>query len=318
MFINIYNMYLKNRHEYIYSIKEDNNNDDISSIMGLSDEELDNITIDVFELMSEKVMQVAFGYANSLIITGGSGLGKTHTVKESLNTSRTNYKLVKGDITTSGLYQLLLNNHDKLIVFDDCDSVLTEVDPNILKAALDSYAEREVSRQISSHFRTEGMTMKDIMANYLGKVSMAENKDLFNPKNKGKLPQTFIFTGRVIFISNLKLSEVDKNLITRATATIDVDLTHQQVLERLNKVMSNMKKNVPEKMKNEVLKLVDYLTMNFETRNPLNIRTVSNAIDTRVSNDKRYKVINGKKFPLWQIMIKEDLVGKKAKRRPKD
>jgi hypothetical protein len=116
----------------------------------------------------------------------------------------------------------------------------------------------------------------------------------------------------------LKLSEIDKNLITRATATIDVDLTHQQVLERLNKVMQNMKPGIPQEMKNEVLKLVDYLTMNFETRNPLNIRTVVNAIDTRVSNDKRYKEINGKKFPLWQIMIKEDLVGKKAKRRPKE
>jgi hypothetical protein len=132
------------------------------------------------------------------------------------------------------------------------------------------------------------------------------------------MPRTFIFTGRVIFISNKKLKDIDPNLITRATATIDVDLTHQEVLERLDKVISNMRKEVPIEWKDQVLKLVDYLTMNFETRNPLNIRSVLNAIDTRVSNDKRYKTINGKRFPLWQIMIKEDLVGKKAKRRPKD
>jgi len=309
-------MYLKNRHEYLINLKI---LEEVSSIMDLSDDELNEITIDVFELIKDKVLQVAYGYANSLIITGGSGLGKTHTVKEeALDKARVKYKFVKGDISTSGLYQLLFNNNDSLIVFDDCDAVLTEVDPNILKAALDSYPEREVSRPISTYFPTKDMTMKDIIANHTGKKSMMDNPHLFNAKYKGKLPQTFIFKGRVIFISNLKLSEIDKNLITRATATIDVDLTHQQVLNRLKKVMQNMKPRVPEEMKNEVLKLVDYLTMNFETRHPLNIRTVVNAIDTRVSNDKRYKEINGKKFPLWQIMIKEDLVGKKAKRRPKD
>ena len=305
-------MYIKNRHEYIYSINEDEN---ISSILSLSDDELDDITIDVFELIKEKVLQVAYGYANSLIITGGSGLGKTFEVTKALNESRVRYKFVKGDISTSGLYELLFNNRDKLIVFDDCDAVLTNVDPNILKSALDSYPEREVTRSISSYFNTDDMTMKDIIANYTGNKSISDNPNLFNPKNQDKMPRSFIFTGRVIFISNLKINQIDKNLITRATATIDVDLTHQEVLERLNHVMSKMKEEVSDKMKQEVLKLVDYLTMNFETRNPLNIRTVVNAIDTRVSNDKRYKEINGKKFPLWQIMIKEDLVGKKAKRR---
>jgi hypothetical protein len=308
-------MFTKKRHEFLFELKD---NEEISSLMGMSADELNEISIDVFELIREKVLQVSYKYANSLIITGGSGLGKTHEVKEALKESRERYKFVKGDITTAGLYQLLFEHKDELIVFDDCDAVFEDADPNILKAALDSYPEREVSRSIASYFSTKGMSMKDIMANYLGDIQMAENKHLFKASNKGKMPRTFIFTGRVIFISNKKLKDIDPNLITRATATIDVDLTHQEVLERLDKVISNMRKEVPIEWKDQVLKLVDYLTMNFETRNPLNIRSVLNAIDTRVSNDKRYKTINGKRFPLWQIMIKEDLVGKKAKRRPKD
>jgi hypothetical protein len=305
-------MYIKERLEYIFENDDLNN---ISSIMDIPKEELYDLKLDVFELIREKVLQVAYGYANSLIITGGSGLGKTFEVTEALKESRANYKFVKGDITTSGLYELLFLNNDELIVFDDCDAVLTNVDPNILKSALDSYPEREVSRELTSHFNTKNMSMKDILANYYGNQNEADNPKLFDPKNKGKLPKNFIFTGRVIFISNLKLKEVDANLITRATATIDVDLTHEEVLERLRKVMKAMKPKVPMEMKEEVLKLVDYLTMNFKTRHPLNIRTVANAIDTRTANDKRYKEIRGKRFPLWQLMIKEDLVGKKAEKR---
>lgn len=45
-----------------------------------------------------------------------------------------------------GLYMALFINRDKLIVFDDCDSVFGNIDSvNILKAALDSYDTRMVS-----------------------------------------------------------------------------------------------------------------------------------------------------------------------------
>jgi predicted AAA+ superfamily ATPase len=153
-------MFTKKRHEFLFELKD---NEEISSLMGMSADELNEISIDVFELIREKVLQVSYKYANSLIITGGSGLGKTHEVKEALKESRERYKFVKGDITTAGLYQLLFEHKDELIVFDDCDAVFEDADPNILKAALDSYPEREVSRSIASYFSTKGMSMKDII-----------------------------------------------------------------------------------------------------------------------------------------------------------
>jgi len=292
--------------------------DHIHSFIGMSDDELDNITIDVFELIKEKVLQVAYGYANSLIITGQSGVGKTHDVTTTLEGANLregiDYIFNSGNISEANLFEELFMNHDKLIIFDDCDSVFKDV--NTLKSALDSKPKRTVTRKLKSHFDVAGMTMNDIIANFKGDKSMADNKQLFFPKNKGKLPKQFTFTGRVIFISNLKQHEIDPALVTRATASIDVDLTHEEVLERLKGILTSMKPDIPDEMKEEVLNLVDYLTMNFETRHPLSIRTVANAMDTRVSNDKRYKTINGKKYPLWAIMIKEDLVGKKAKKRP--
>ncbi len=308
----------------IHNIKEfvkenqDNPNESgrpkIHSFMDMDTEEMNSINLEIFELIKEKTMQVAYGYANSLIITGQSGVGKTFDVLDTLKKANQiegkDYILNAGNISPSGLFEELFINHDRLLVFDDCDSVLEDV--NTLKAALDSNDPRVVTRKLKTHFSVVGMTMRDIMANYEGDESMAENKDLFDKKNKGKLPKKFLFTGRIIFISNKKQDEINDALITRSTASIDVDLTHEEVLVRLRSILKSMKPGVPEEMKEEVLNLVDYLTMKYKTRHELSIRTVGNAIDTRVSNDKRYKEINGKTYPLWAVMVKQDLVGKTA------
>jgi len=286
----------------------------IHSFIDMDTDEMNNVNLEVFELLKEKTMQVAYGYANSLIITGQSGVGKTFDVLDTLEKANMvegkDYILNAGNISESGLFEELFLNHDRLLVFDDCDSVLSDV--NTLKAALDSNDPRVVTRKLKTHFGVDGMTMKDIVANYEGDISKAENRNLFDIKNKRKLPKKFLFTGRLIFISNLKQDEIDPALITRSTASINVSLTHEQILERLRNILKFMKPGVPDEMKEEVLNLVDYLTMKYKTRHELSIRTVGNAIDTRVSNDKRFKEVNGKTYPLWAIMVKQDLVGNKA------
>lgn len=315
-------MYIKNSLEYLLELKDDSidirGEEKMGSLIGAEIDELDDIQLDVFELIREKVIQVAKGKANSLIITGQSGIGKTYDVTKALTDiglkPDKDYVFNKGNISAAGLFEELFVNHDKLIVFDDCDSVFADV--NTLKSALDSYPEREVTRKLKTHFSTVGMTMNDILANYYGDPSMADDKGKVKKENKGKLPKTFIFTGRVIFISNLKQKEIDSALITRASASIDVDLTHQEVIERLRKVMESMKPEVPLNMRYEVLHLVDFLTMNYKTRHPLSIRTVANAIDTRVYLGDQTVEISDKKYPKWQVVIKQDMIGKKAEKRP--
>ena len=285
------------------------------SLIGMSDEELNETTLDVFEEIKAKTYQVRYGYANSLMVTGQSGVGKTHTVKEVLKETKADYKFIKGGISTSGLFELLFERHNQFIVFDDCDNVMKETQSiNILKAALDSYPEREVSRPLKTSFSTKGMDMEDIVANYQGDVSMAKKKHLFNIKNKGKMPKSFIFTGQVIFISNLKSHELDSNLVTRASAHIDIDLSHQEILDRMREVMSGMSSKLSLPEKEEVLELLDYLTINFVTRHPLSIRALVNALDTRFANDRPVN-IKGKIYPMWQVLIKQDMLGKEVKRR---
>jgi hypothetical protein len=166
-----------------------------------------------------------------LIITGEGGLGKTFTVNRALtdagmqNTakmvgfgsddglttaqSRTLYSVVKGYSTAKGLYRTLYENRNRVIIFDDCDSILKDDTAlNILKGALDSYDERIIS---------------------------------WNAESFGKdddLPRSFAFKGGVIFISNMPLFKIDNAVRSRAIC-VDVSMTLDQKIERMTRIIDD-------------------------------------------------------------------------------
>lgn len=315
--------FIKRKYEHLYEIKSPEKFDKQGkpkpvSIIGMDIDDLKDINIDVFETIKYKVYQVAYGYAKSLLITGQGGLGKSYDTEKALKETGKDYYSISGGISTAGLFELLFRRNGEIILFDDCDSVFDNPESiNILKAALDSKPVRKISREIKTHFDTKGMTMKDIMANYLGDRERADNPHLFKSINQGRLPKSFTYTGRIIFISNLKGSEIDPTIITRVSAHVDVDLTHDEIMSRMRKIMKAVHKNVPMEKKEEVLRLVDYLSTNFVTRHPISIRGLINAIETRVANEFTTK-IGGREIPMWQLLIKQDMLGKNPVRKPKD
>ena len=132
-----------------------------------------------FDFLKNLTQMVINGITPSLIIVGEGGLGKTHSVKSTIidaNIPETNYTFIKGYSTARGLYNTLYDHNGKIIIFDDCDSVLDDkVAINILKSALDSYDSREIS--------------------WLTKMAKSD-----------EYPNKFEFTGQIIFISNKKNS----------------------------------------------------------------------------------------------------------------
>ena len=130
-----------------------------------------------FEYLENLTQMVVNGITPSLILVGEGGIGKSHTVKSvinSLDIPESNYTFIKGYSTARGLYNTLYDNNGKIIIFDDCDSVLDDrVAVNILKSALDSYDSREIS--------------------WLAKMTKSD-----------EYPNKFEFTGQIIFISNKK------------------------------------------------------------------------------------------------------------------
>lgn len=251
--------------------------------------------MDIFTTMNMLIKQVAFGISNSLIITGGAGLGKTSEVKSTLKEVHKPYELFAGDITTAGLYETIFLNRDKLIVFDDCDSVFKDKPSlNILKAALDTYPEREISRVLKTYFDSSDMTDDEIQLKY---------------EEEGKLPKQFVFTGQIIFISNLEGNQIDKAVVSRSLH-VDVDLNREEVLERMRNIMQKLYKDIPMNMKEEALEFIDHITSEYPTKFDLNIRTLIHSINIRVSNDKLTVNLGGTEVPAWQMLIKQYLVDK--------
>lgn len=192
-----------------------------------------------FKFVSDLVSMVAKRTAISLIVTGPGGLGKTHTVKTTLemlgfrdvsgieaDSPERSFKMIKGYSTAKGLYRELFQNRDSIIVFDDCDSVLKDpVALNLLKGALDSYDRRIISW----------------------------NADIRDED----LPRSFLFNGRVIFISNIRREDLDLALKTRAYV-VDLAMTFDQKIQRMQ-AMAESEDFMPEfsiQHKQEALALI--------------------------------------------------------------
>jgi hypothetical protein len=195
-----------------------------------------------FEFLSDLTSMVVLGATPSLVVTGEGGLGKTHTVNETikgLEIPDTNWVSFKGYSTARGLYNTLFDHNGKLIIFDDCDSVLEDkVAQNILKSALDSYETRQIS--------------------WMAKMNKSD-----------EYPNQFNFTGRIIFISNKDKSKIDGALLSRSL-TVDLSMTPQEKIDRMSFILGTILPEFDLEVKSDALSFLD----ENKDKTNLNIRTL--------------------------------------------
>lgn len=176
-----------------------------------------------FKFLSQVVGMVASNHAVSAIISGPGGLGKTHTVTDTLDSlgyrEGCDYHLVKGYTSARALYETLYDNNRLLTVFDDCDSALeSNVSASILKAALDTAPVRRI--------------------NWLVKKA----------STNGKYPLKFDFEGRIIFVTNKLVHELDGPLRTRSMI-VDLQMTQAEILDWMEHSLPNFNCNTMEDKK---------------------------------------------------------------------
>jgi hypothetical protein len=181
-----------------------------------------------FGFLNDLTAMVVNGATPSLIVMGEGGLGKSYSVVntiESNDLESDEYVFFKGYSTARGLYNTLYDNNGKLIVFDDCDSVLDDkVAVNILKSALDSYDKRTIS--------------------WISKVG----------KND-EYPQHFDFTGRIIFISNKSKEKIDEAILTRSL-TVDLTMTPDDKVTRMESILETILPEYDMQVKQDALEFL--------------------------------------------------------------
>jgi hypothetical protein len=221
-----------------------------------------------FGFVTDMVNMVAQGDQASVIICGPGGLGKSHTVMTALKNkgfaditlvdedeqevnSKRAYTVIKGYSTAKGLYRALWENKDGVLVFDDCDSVLKDpVSVSLLKSALDSYSRRIITWR-------------------------ADFKD-------DELPNSFLFKGRVVFISNMSSQAMDQAIITRSLC-VDLSMTTEQKVERMQHLIGNAD-FMPEydvRHKQEAMQLIATVQ---DTVKELSLRTLIQCTKIRKAN----------------------------------
>lgn len=253
-----------------------------------------------FTILQDFVEMVARGTIPSSIITGEGGLGKSYTVFRALKSAGlvdvtsivamaepvggegddgetaptvrvpdNGYTVVKGFSTAKGLYRTLYQNKNRIVVFDDCDSVLKDpVAANLLKAALDSYDTRMITWN-SESFGDDG------------------------------LPRSFEFTGGIVFISNMPMFKIPQPLISRSMAA-DVSMTRSEVIERMRTIVAGGE-FLPEYEMEHKEDAIEFIAENAHRPQVkhVNLRTLINVTKARAAKPEHwqrlalYTLVNG-------------------------
>ena len=215
--------------------------------------------LDRFRFIEKFTKMVAGGISPSFLLTGQAGVGKTYTI---LNVLRDccmeegeDFIVVKGHSSPMGLYKTMYYHRSKIIVFDDCDSIWKDASSvNLLKAGLDSYNKRIISWN-----------------------SVAAER--------GDMEPEFEFEGQIVFISNVDAEKLDPAVVNR-TITANLDMTNDEILDRIESIMDRLN---PEIAIDKKLEVMSFLREKKDTFESLSIRTFLQASRIREAEDVDWK-----------------------------
>lgn len=183
----------------------------------------------VFKNLDLYVQLIVNTDTTSLIVSGQPGVGKTYTVTNSLEKLNADFVKITGRSTAYSLYIALYENNGKIIIFDDCDKVLLDTDSqSILKAALDSGKNRNISWLSKGEIKTDS-----------GEI----------------VPSSFDFTGKCIFITNIPLKKLNETLISRSYV-IEISFTPEDMIKYLYSIVENIDIDCPDIIKRQALHFI--------------------------------------------------------------
>jgi hypothetical protein len=233
----------------------------------------------IFDDVDAYVDMVVNKIQPSLIICGAPGIGKTYGITKRIKDSGLksiepipipdddediedqdivlnaetdgDWVHIKGASTAFGLYMSLFKYKNKLIVYDDCDSIFDDKNAvNLLKGALDSSDKRIIS--------------------WVSKTTTSK---------KAEVPQRFEFTGRIIFISNLNAKDLDSAIRNRSFV-VDIQLKLSDVLKRIQSILkyigNDLEVPLSDEAKKRAFSFLEEASKNENNKMEISIRTLIN------------------------------------------
>ena len=247
----------------------------------------------VFEDIKTLTKFVAQGGSKSLIVCGMGGIGKTYEVTSTLRKiygePGDKYTYHSGaKISPRSFYSAVFRERDMLQVWDEADSILKQDDTvMMLKPALDTSG-KPAMEYVTNTLPMTGKNEAEIR-DYCAQCDEADTLIYTNNPNKLKdgemvFPSKFYFDGQMIFISNMRASEIEEAIKSRSIF-LDVYLSATDVMNRMKTIMKAQYPDETDESLNEFFDTmgasvpdegpVTYMTPELARRNkPLTIRSL--------------------------------------------
>ena len=247
----------------------------------------------VFEDIKTLTKFVAQGGSKSLIVCGMGGIGKTYEVTSTLRKiygePGDKYTYHSGaKISPRSFYSAVFRERDMLQVWDEADSILKQDDTiMMLKPALDTSG-KPAMEYVTNTLPMTGKNEAEIR-DYCAQCDAADTLVYTNNPNKLKdgemvFPSKFYFDGQMIFISNMRATEIEDAIKSRSIF-LDVYLSATDVMNRMKTIMKAQYPDESDESLNEFFDTmgasvpdegpVTYMTPELARRNkPLTIRSL--------------------------------------------
>lgn len=247
----------------------------------------------VFEDIKTLTKFVAQGGSKSLIVCGMGGIGKTYEVTSTLRKiygePGDKYTYHSGaKISPRSFYSAVFRERDMLQVWDEADSILKQDDTiMMLKPALDTSG-KPAMEYVTNTLPMTGKNEAEIR-DYCAQCDAADTLVYTNNPNKLKdgemvFPSKFYFDGQMIFISNMRATEIEDAIKSRSIF-LDVYLSATDVMNRMKTIMKAQYPDETDESLNEFFNTmgasvpdegpVTYMTPELARRNkPLTIRSL--------------------------------------------
>lgn len=247
----------------------------------------------VFEDIKTLTKFVAQGGSKSLIVCGMGGIGKTYEVTSTLRKiygePGDKYTYHSGaKISPRSFYSAVFRERDMLQVWDEADSILKQDDTvMMLKPALDTSG-KPAMEYVTNTLPMTGKNEAEIR-DYCAQCDEADTLVYTNNPNKLKngemvFPSKFYFDGQMIFISNMRATEIEDAIKSRSIF-LDVYLSATDVMNRMKTIMKAQYPDETDESLNEFFNTmgasvpdegpVTYMTPELARRNkPLTIRSL--------------------------------------------
>jgi hypothetical protein len=181
---------------------------------------------------------------------------------------------VKGFSTPRGLFRTLFENNGKVVIMDDTDEVIENpIAVNLLKGALDSYDEREISW-----------------------VTKTPDESL---------PESFIFTGQMIFISNKNQASVPQALLSRSMC-IDLTMSTEDTIKRMEWIITNSKDFMSHVSAEVKLECLEIIRENINVVKELSLRSLEKIVKVKLADtyERTYEDTDGMVKTDWKKLAK--------------